>query len=73
MAKNEIRSQIQKQLKALKWSRYRLVQAVKGKVPPSCVYSFLAGTRDLSTQYLQVVLGALDLEVTERRPPQAKA
>ena len=59
-----IRKAILKELKKRKWSRYRLVQALEGKMPPATTYQYLAGYRDLNSERASVILKALGFKLT---------
>ena len=48
----DFRQIILDKLKKLGWSHYRLVQAVKGQVPASTVYHFLAGGSPINSDHL---------------------
>ena len=69
MISSMIRKAILVELKRRGWSRYRLVQALEGKMPPSTVYQYLAGYRDLSTRRASLILKALGFKLT---PPKKR-
>jgi hypothetical protein len=57
----DIRKVIQKRLGELGWSTYRLVEAVKGKVPASSIYGFIAAKHSLNSDHLGHVFDVLGL------------
>ena len=69
MMTSMIRKAILNELKRRGWSRYRLVQALEGKMPPSTVYQYLSGYRDLNSQRASLILKALGFKLT---PPKKR-
>lgn len=65
-----IRKSIEAELKRRGWTTYRLVQHVRGEIPPATVYAYLAGTRDLTTQRADILLKALGLTIRRARNPR---
>lgn len=61
-----IRQTIQSELARRQMSPHALAKLVEGKVVRSQVYAFLAGQKDISTQYLEPILDALGLTVTPK-------
>ena len=64
-----IRKAILDELKRRGWSRYRLVQCLQGKLPPSTVYQYLSGYRDLHSQRVSMILDVLGIKLT---PPKKR-
>lgn len=64
-----IRKAILDELKRREWSRYRLVQSLQGKMPPSTVYQYLRGYRDLNSRRVSMILDALGITLT---PPKKR-
>ena len=64
-----IRKAILRELERRKWSRYRLVQALAGKMPASTIYQYISGFRDLNTQRASLILKALGFKLT---PPKKR-
>ena len=64
-----IRKAILNELKSRGWSRYRLVQALEGKMPPATVYQYLSGYRDLNSQRASIILDTLGFKLT---PPKKR-
>ncbi len=58
-----IKKAIEAELKRRKWSRYRLVKELKGKLPERTVYAYLSGERDLSSTGTSIILEALGLKI----------
>ena len=68
-----IRKAILEELKRRGWSRYRLVQALQGKMPPSTVYQYLSGLTDLNSRRVSMILDTLGMKITPpKRPKRAK-
>ena len=64
-----IRKAILDELKRRGWSRYRLVQSLQGKMPPSTVYQYLRGYRDLNSRRVSMILDSLGIKLT---PPNKR-
>ena len=64
-----IHKAILNELKRRGWSRYRLVQSLRGKMPSSTVYQYLSGYRDLNSRRVSLILDALDIKLT---PPKRR-
>lgn len=62
---------IQKELARRKWSRYRLANALDGKIPIRTVYAYLAEECDLGSHAASIILEELDLQIT-RKPKKRK-
>lgn len=62
-----VKAIVKKRLKDLGWKPYDLAKAVKGKVHPQTVYSFVNGDREMSTRLLAPILEALGLEIGPKR------
>jgi ribosome-binding protein aMBF1 (putative translation factor) len=58
-----IKKAIEAELKHRGWSRYRLAEELKGKMPERTVYAYLSGERDLSSERASVILKALGLKI----------
>jgi hypothetical protein len=50
-------------VEALGLSRYQVVQMVKGRVSAQAVYAYLAGKRDMTSDFVTHLLDVLGLEV----------
>lgn len=61
-----IRESILSELHRRKWSHYRLVKEVEGKIPERTVYSYLSGERDLTSNRASVLLHALGLQIKRK-------
>lgn len=65
----DLREAVLKELKRRKWSKYRLVQELKGRradgsdVTPMTVYRFLSGASTLNSGDLGLIFGVLGLSV----------
>ena len=57
-----IRKTILEELERKGWSRYRLVQSLQGKMPPSTVYQYLSGQTDLNSRRVSMILDALGMK-----------
>ncbi len=64
-----IRKAILDELKRRGWSRYRLVQSLQGKMPPSTVYQYLSGQTDLNSRRVSLILDVLGIKLT---PPKKR-
>lgn len=62
-----VKAIVKKRLKELGWKPYDLSKAVRGKVAPQTVYSFINGKREMNTRLLPHVLDALGLEIVTRK------
>jgi hypothetical protein len=54
------------ELETRSWSRYRLVQEIKGKIPERTVYAYLSGDCDITSDKVSIILEALELEIRPR-------
>ncbi len=59
-----IRETIQKELQKRRWSYYRLVKELEGKMPARTVYAYLGGECDLVSDRVSIILQALGLRIT---------
>jgi hypothetical protein len=59
-----IREAIQKELQKRRWSYYRLVKELEGKIPARTVYAYLGGECDLVSDRVSIILQALGLRIT---------
>lgn len=59
-----IREAIQKELQKRRWSYYRLVKELEGKMPARTVYAYLGGECDLVSDRVSIILQALGLRIT---------
>ena len=64
-----IRKAILDELKRRGWSRYRLVQALQDKMPPSTIYQYLSGQTDLNSRRVSMILDVLGITLT---PPKKR-
>ena len=68
-----IRKAILDELKRRGWSRYRLVQSLQGNMPPSTVYQYLSGYRDLNSRRVSMILDVLGIKlVSPKKHKRAK-
>ncbi|MCP4260679.1 MAG: hypothetical protein GY774_24615 [Planctomycetes bacterium] len=58
-----IREAIRQELKKRGWSHYRLIKELKGKVPATTVYEYLAGKSDLGSERVSIILESLGLKI----------
>lgn len=63
----DILAAVKAELDRREWSRYRLAEAVKGRVSPGVVYRFLSGYRKITHVMLGHILDALELEIRRRK------
>jgi hypothetical protein len=63
----DLRKLVLDELARRKWSRYRLVKELAGKVPASTVYEYLAEKSDMTGEHLGVVFDVLHIE---SKPPK---
>ncbi len=61
-----IRETIRKELGRRGWSHYRLVKELKGSVPATTVYEYLANKTDLGSERVSKILDALGLTITSK-------
>ena len=62
-----IREIILKELRRRKWSHYRLVKELEGKIPPTTIYEYLSGKSDIGTERVSIILQLLGLQI-KRKP-----
>lgn len=62
----DIRGLINDRLAELGWSRYRLAEAVDGRISAGQVYGFLAGRCDISSARLALLLDEVGLDLVKR-------
>lgn len=61
-----IRTVILTELTRRGWSRYKLVKQLKGIVPATVIYEYLADKRDITSKRVDFVLQELGLQITKK-------
>lgn len=59
----DVRRIVERRLKELKWSRYRLAKELDGKVSKQTVYNFLANRSAINSDNIGPLLDVLGLEI----------
>jgi len=67
-----IRRIIQNELKRRGWSHYRLVKELRGMVPATTIYEYLAGKTDLGSERVSIILRALRLTIKRKSKKTTK-
>lgn len=68
----DLRYAVLKELRRRRWSKYQLVQSLKGKrkdktnVPQATIYQFLAGSSTINSADLGLIFQVLNLRVVTR-------
>jgi hypothetical protein len=59
-----IRAAVLAELTRRGWSRYKLVKQLRGVVPATVIYEYLAGKRDITSARVDFLLQELQLQIT---------